>query len=224
MKGYQAALFDLDDTLLSRDNAVDKMFSIVLETCYEDAKHSSEKEMLEQFKRYDKRRYGKNDKVQVLDSFFDDFPPKYRLPRDYIQDFWNENSPHCFSIDQSTIDIINAIKMHVKVAIITNGSTQRQKAKITNTNLENCFDTIIISEEVGFRKPDKRIFDLALNKLNVQPEAALFLGDDIEKDIAGCQNAGMKGIWFNPQILKNDTEVKPYAEVNSVGGLLSYFT
>lgn len=114
--------------------------------------------------------------------------------------------------------------MQVKVAIITNGSTQRQKAKIINTNLNSCFDIIIISEEVGFSKPDKRIFELALNKLNVQPEAALFVGDDIEKDIGGCQNANIKGIWFNPHMIKNNTEIKPYAEINSFNRLLSYFT
>jgi putative hydrolase of the HAD superfamily len=77
---------------------------------------------------------------------------------------------------------------------------------------------------VGFSKPDKRIFELALNKLNVQPEAALFVGDDIEKDIGGCQNVNIKGIWFNPHMIKNDTEIKPYAEINSFDRLLSYFT
>ena len=75
-----------------------------------------------------------------------------------------------------------------------------------------------------FSKPDKRIFELALNKLNVQPEAAIFVGDDIEKDIDGCQNTYMKGIWFNPHMIKNDTEIKPYAEINSFDKLLSYFT
>lgn len=114
--------------------------------------------------------------------------------------------------------------MHVKVAIITNGSTQRQKAKIINTNLNSCFDKIIISEEVGFSKPDKRIFELALIELNVQPEDTLFVGDDLEKDIGGCQNANMKGVWFNPNMNKNDTEIKPYAEINSFDKLLDYFT
>ncbi len=44
----------------------------------------------------------------------------------------------------------------------------------------------------------------------MQPEAALFVGDDIEKDIGGCQNANIKGIWSNPHMIKNDTEIKPY--------------
>jgi putative hydrolase of the HAD superfamily len=183
MSGYQAMLFDLDDTLLNRDKAVDKMFLMILEKCYVDIKHSAKNEMLQKFKEYDNRGYGNSDKIKVLESFFDEFPPRNRLPRNDIQDFWNNNFPHCFSINQNTINIINTLKRHVKVAIITNGSTQRQKAKIVNTNLNSCFDIVIISEKVGFSKPDKRIFELALNKLNVQPEEALFVGDDIEKDI-----------------------------------------
>lgn len=217
-------IFDLDDTLLNRNKAVDKMFFIILEKCYENVKDSAKNEMLQKFKEYDNRRYGNGDKVKVLESFFDEFPPKYRLPRNYIQDFWDNTFPQCFSINQNTINIVNTIKMHVKVAIITNGSTQRQKAKIINTNLNSCFDKIIISEEVGFSKPDKRMFELALIKLNVQPEDTLFVGDDIEKDIGGCQNANIKGIWFNPHMIKNDTEIKPYAEINSFDRLLSYFT
>ncbi|RWS44658.1 HAD family hydrolase [Bacillus mycoides] len=216
-------LFDLDDTLLDRDKAVDKLFSIILEEFYGDVEqHAVKNAMLQKFKGYDKKSYGHSDKVKVLESFFNEFPPKFRLPSNYIQDFWNNNFPNCFSINQKTINIINTIKSHIKVGIITNGSTQRQKAKIINTNLNRYFDTIIISEEAGFSKPDKRIFELALNKLNVQSEDVLFVGDDLEKDIAGCQNANIKGIWFNPNMIKNNTDTKPYAEITSFDNLLSY--
>ena len=206
MSSYQAILFDLDDTLLDRDEAVNKMFFVILEKCYGEVIHTSE--MLKKFKEYDKKSYGYNDKTKVLESFFDDFPPKYRLPRNY---------------NQHTINIVNTVKRQAKVAIITNGSTERQKAKIINTNLNSYFEIIIISEETGFSKPDKHIFELALNKLNVQPEAALFVGDDIEKDIGGCQNANINGIWFNPHMIKNNTEIEPYAEIHSFDELLSYF-
>ncbi|MGE6343649.1 HAD family hydrolase [Bacillus mycoides] len=215
-------LFDLDDTLLDRDKAVDNLFLLVLEKCYEDVSDTVKNNMLQKFKEYDKREYGISDKTIVLESLFDEFAPKYRLPRNYIQDFWNENFPKCFSIDQNTILFLNHIKRHFKVGIITNGSTQRQKAKIINTGLNEYFDTIIISEEVGFSKPDKRIFELALNKLNVQSEDVLFVGDDLEKDIACCQNANIKGIWFNPNMIKNNTDTKPYAEITSFDNLLIY--
>ncbi|SCC33706.1 A0A023P6H9 (2-haloalkanoic acid dehalogenase) [Bacillus wiedmannii] len=222
MMGYKAMLFDLDDTLLDRDKAVDNLFLLVLEKCYEGVSDTVKNNMLQKFKEYDKREYGISDKTIVLESLFDEFAPKYRLPRDYIQDFWNLNFPKCFSIDQNTIHFLNHIKRHFKIGIITNGSTHRQKAKIINTNLNNYFDTIIISEEVGLSKPDKRIFELALNKLNVQPEDVLFIGDDLEKDIAGPQNANIKGVWFNPQRIKNTTQIQPYAEINTLDSLLSY--
>lgn len=216
-------IFDLDDTLLDREQAVENMFSILLANCYEDIMDVDKNEMLKKFKEYDKRSYGKNDKTKVLESFFNEFPTKYRLSRNKMLDFWNTNFPHCFSINQSTINIVNAIKMHVKVAIVTNGTTQRQKAKIRNTNLNSCFDKIIISEEVGFSKPDERIFQLALNELKVRPEDVLFVGDDLHKDIGGCQNINIKGIWFNPNTIKNFTDIKPYSEINSLEELLGYF-
>ncbi|MES5938919.1 MULTISPECIES: HAD-IA family hydrolase [unclassified Bacillus cereus group] len=217
-------LFDLDDTLLDRDKAVDNLFLLVLEKCYEDVSDTVKNNMLQKFKEYDKREYGISNKTIVLESLFDEFAPIYRLPHNYIQDFWNEKFPTCFSIDQNTIHFLNHIKSHFKIGIITNGSTHRQKAKIINTNLNNYFDTIIISEEVGLSKPDKRIFELALNKLNVQPEDVLFIGDDLEKDIAGPQNANINGVWFNPQKIKNTTEIQPYAEINTLDSLLSYVT
>ena len=220
MSRYKAVLFDLDDTLLDRNLAVDNLFFIILEKYYGEVKRAIQNEMLRKFKEYDKTSYGNNDKSKVLESLFLEFSPKYRLSHNDIQDFWNNHFPYCFSIDQNTINTVNAIKRQAHVAIITNGSTQRQKAKIMNTHLNNCFDLVIISEEAGLSKPDRRIFELALNRLNVQPEEALFVGDDLEKDIAGCQNANIKGIWFNPHRIKNETKIKPYAEIQSLDRLL----
>ncbi len=221
---YKAVLFDLDDTLLDRDDAVEKLFFIMLEKCYEDIGDSLKREMLQEFKDYDKRSYGQKDKTKVLEALFDSFPPKYRIPNNDILAFWNQHFPYCFSVNQDRLNILNRLKSQVKVAIITNGTIHRQKAKIRSTNLHHYFDTIIISDEVGISKPDKRIFELALNKINVQPEDTLFVGDDLERDISGCQTANIKGVWFNPLRIKNDTEIKPFAEIDSFDRLLSYFT
>ncbi|KAB8129010.1 HAD family hydrolase [Gracilibacillus oryzae] len=216
-------IFDLDDTLLDRDKAVENLFFLIIEKCYEEVYDSEKEAMMRAFKKYDRRSYGYGDKTEVLESFFDEFPAKFRLPREEIQDFWNNHFPYCFPVNQHTINLVNKIKEEVKVAIVTNGLTQRQKAKIRKTKLNDCFDIIITSEEAGFWKPDKRIFEIALSKLNVQPEEALYIGDDIEKDIAGCQNANIKGIWFNPHMSRNDTEISPYAEIDSLDRLLGYF-
>jgi len=62
------------------------------------------------------------------------------------------------------------------------------------------FDTIIISEEFGWRKPDKKIFDYALKQGNKNRSETLFIGDDLERDIKGAFNAGIDSIYIN---LKN---------------------
>lgn len=221
MSNFKAIYFDLDDTLLDRSKAVDKIFIIILEKCYGDINDEMKSKMLSSFKEYDKKNYGENDKRNVLESLFNEFPPKYRLPSNSIQEFWNKYFPQCFTVNQNIIDVINVIKKKAKVGIITNGSTKRQKAKIINAHLNNCFEEIFISEEVGFSKPDKRIFELALKQLNMVPEDVLFVGDDIEKDIGGCQKANMIGVWFNPQMIENKTEIKPDFEIDSLDELLN---
>ena len=57
----------------------------------------------------------------------------------------------------------------------------------------------------------------------MQPEDVLFVGDDLEKDIAP-QNVNIKGIWFNPHRITNKTEIKPYSEIDTFDSLLDYIT
>lgn len=217
-------LFDLDNTLLNRDEAVDKLFLRLVKMCYVDDEHAIKNEMRQKFREYDEKYFGKSDKTDVVASFFDDFPPQYGMPKHAIQAFWNHHFPQCFSVSEDTLTIIHRIKQQMKVGIITNGSVERQKAKISYTNLDRYFDTVIISEEVGWSKPDGRIFEIALKRLNVKPENTLFIGDDLVKDIDGCQQAHIKGIWFNPSMRKNDTDIQPYAEIHSLEHVFNFFT
>ncbi len=224
LNGFKAMLFDLDNTLLNRDEAVDRLFFKLVKLCYGDVDHTIKNEMRQKFREYDGKYFGQSDKTDVVASFFDEFPPQNGMPKQAIQDFWNHHFPQCFAVHQDTITIIHRIKQQVKVGIITNGSLERQKAKIAYTNLDRCFDMVIISEEVGWSKPDKRIFEMALKRLDVNPEETLFVGDDLEKDIGGCQQANIKGVWFNPSMRKNDTTFKPFAEIHSLESLVSYVT
>jgi putative hydrolase of the HAD superfamily len=57
------------------------------------------------------------------------------------------------------------------------------------------FDDLIFSAEVGFAKPDRRIFDRALDRLRVQPAEAIFI-DDVQGNVEAAQAIGMAGIRF----------------------------
>jgi putative hydrolase of the HAD superfamily len=82
-----------------------------------------------------------------------------------------------------------------KIIIITNETTFSQVQKIEAIDPEGqLFDQIITSEEVGVEKPDTRIFNYALKKINCSPEQVTFIGDSFVNDIQPAINLGMKAI------------------------------
>jgi len=84
-------------------------------------------------------------------------------------------------------------KKGMRLAVISN-AFPNQRQKLRGLDIEGYFEDIILSSEVGFPKPDRRIFEVALAKLGVAPEESLYVGDSYEKDIIGAKNAGMKTV------------------------------
>lgn len=84
-----------------------------------------------------------------------------------------------------------------RVAIVSNGSGAVQRAKLARAGLLPHLppDAIFISGERGFAKPDPRLFALALAWAGVPPGAALHVGDDPERDVAGAARAGVRACW-----------------------------
>lgn len=60
----------------------------------------------------------------------------------------------------------------------------------------NHFEFIIATSEYMFRKPNPRIFNLALEKANLSPEDAWYIGDNLQADIQGSRNAGLHPVWY----------------------------
>lgn len=86
------------------------------------------------------------------------------------------------------------------LGVITNGMTRRQRRKYTALRFDSHIrpDLFLPSEAVGYDKPDRRIFRHALKLAGVAPEEAVMVGDWLAVDVLGAQDAGMRGIWFNP--------------------------
>jgi putative hydrolase of the HAD superfamily len=103
--------------------------------------------------------------------------------------------------------------------ILTNGFSEIQQLKINSSNLGNYFCEIIDSESCGYLKPDKKIFDYTLNKINAQHKECIMIGDDLEADIIGAKNAGIDHIFFNPD--KKIHEEKVTHEITCLSELLN---
>jgi len=83
-----------------------------------------------------------------------------------------------------------------RTAIIANANSADARNIIATCGLENYFDVIVISGEVGIEKPDKQIFQVALKRLGVEAGNAVMVGNRIDADIVGANRVGMKSVWF----------------------------
>jgi len=86
-----------------------------------------------------------------------------------------------------------------KLGIITNTVTSREehvRMALRRIDVEKYFDVIVTSVDVGFNKPDERIFSTALKALKVKPEEAVMVGNRISVDILGGNRMGMKTILY----------------------------
>jgi FMN phosphatase YigB (HAD superfamily) len=101
------------------------------------------------------------------------------------------------NVIEGAFEILKAMrKGGCKVAMIANADSTSARNIIKATNLEDYFDVIVISEEVGIEKPDRRIFQLALDKLGVKAENVVMVGNRIDADIVGANRMDMKSVWF----------------------------
>jgi HAD superfamily (subfamily IA) hydrolase, TIGR02254 len=106
-----------------------------------------------------------------------------------------------------TLDVLTYLKRNYTLHIITNGFSEVQYIKMNRSGLDPFFSNVITSEEAGFQKPDPKVFNYALVKARAVAKHSIMVGDDLETDILGAQNVGMKQVYFNPKKTPHTTPV-----------------
>lgn len=110
------------------------------------------------------------------------------------------DSPTKTSLMPNTMEVMEYLrKRGYRMLIITNGFNEVQWIKLKACGLEQYFDLMLTSENVGHQKPDVRIFEQALREAGCKPSRALMVGDDFEVDIVGARNAGIDQVFYTPQ-------------------------
>ena len=97
-------------------------------------------------------------------------------------------------IDRNLVDFLRGLRETLKVGLISN-AWSGLRPWIVSHNFEDAFDVMVISAEVGIMKPDPRIFQYALEQLDVAPAEAVFVDDFIE-NVEGARAFGMHAIHF----------------------------
>ncbi|BAX55015.1 pyrimidine 5'-nucleotidase [Photobacterium damselae] len=219
---YQWILFDADETLFHFDafKGLQLMFS----------RHDivfTEDDFLE-YQQLNKPLWinyqeGKITASELKTQRFQLWSAKSGLSTDQLnRDFLNAMADICTLLPHAK-ELIDSLKGRVKLGIITNGFTDLQQIRLEKTGLDDAFDLLVISEQVGYPKPAKEIFDYALKHMGqAEPNHVLMVGDNIDTDILGGINAGMETCWLNVDGKIQPNHIKPSVCVQNLLELEQY--
>jgi putative hydrolase of the HAD superfamily len=98
-------------------------------------------------------------------------------------------------LDQELIAYIRALRSRFKTALLSNATVRLVSTLRDEWHIEDCFDVIVISAQVGLMKPDPAIFRLTLERLNVTPRQAVFI-DDMPENVSAAMALGLHAIRF----------------------------
>ena len=146
--------------------------------------------------------------LTLLEFGIDDLILATHIAEDYVT-----LSPQKTILFPYSHEALSYLKNRYSLHIITNGFEELQHQKLDVCGLRKYFTTVTTSEEAGVKKPENRIFELAMKKAGALPGNSLMIGDDLEVDMAGASGIGMAALFFNPD--KQDHDHKLDHEVHS---------
>lgn len=216
-------VFDVDDTLYEQiapfENAYKSLFDMdidmekfyILSRYYSDVKFEASRNgdmTMDEYHIYRIQEAAKDLGVYLTGE------QALSMQREYKK---NQQKLQMSNITKSILEL--AKENNVKLGIITNGPSEHQWSKITALGVESWInrENIIVSGDYGINKPDDRIFEIMKEKLQLPNDSLYYIGDSIENDVVGANNAGWKSIWINryKQKLPKEVDIYKIAENNN---------
>ncbi|MBQ7897252.1 MAG: YjjG family noncanonical pyrimidine nucleotidase [Clostridia bacterium] len=220
IKTYKYLLWDIDGTVLnflaSERYAIRTLFKKYnLGECSD--------EMLKTYsqinsKYWQKLETGELTKPEILvgrfSEFFEIIGADVTVVEDFNRDYQVTLGDHIEFVDNA-LEILLSQKGKYIIAAVTNGTKVAQEKKLRLSGLDEIFDYIFISENVGAEKPNEEFFDYVFEKMKIKDrKEVLIIGDSLTSDIKGGAIAGIDACWFNPLHEKNTLNVPVTYEID----------
>jgi len=228
MMKYKWLLFDADNTLFDYDKAEAKALErtfhqtdVDYEASYAYLYRQINKKIwleLEQG-RITKERLRLKRFELLFDSINKDVDPEN------FSTLYLRNLAGSSELMDGALETVRDLFRKARLVIVTNGLKEVQRSRFLRSEIREYFIDIIISEEIGVSKPDKRFFDIIFTRVgNPRKEEVLIIGDSLSLDIKGGNDYGIDTCWFNPKQLSNHLHEEATYEIralNEIAGLLT---
>ena len=203
----KAVLFDLDDTLYDHLHsaktgllALGKRYPVMLEIPireledrYSHALETVHKRLL--IGELNQQQARTRRMQQLFESFGIQVPDDqaYAEYRQFRRDY--DTACRCVSGAEWLLNRLQEIGL--RLAVVTNNLVSEQFPKLQQLGIQDYFDVVTVSEEVGVAKPALRIFEVTLDRLGVAASQVVMVGDSLSSDVAGARLAGIRTVWLN---------------------------
>ncbi|AJY76185.1 HAD family hydrolase [Paenibacillus beijingensis] len=217
MEDIKAVIFDLDNTILDRTSTFRNFTNTFLKTYFD---HLELKQYI-----FDRIIFldqdGYKDKQELFSELLEELPWKVTPLKTELLDFYSTEYVKNAVLMEHAREVVQHLRTKYKTGLITNGKTFIQYGKIDQLGMRSDFDLIIVSEEAGVKKPDPRIFEMALMELELRPEQCIYIGDHPVNDIEGAAKIGMETIWIKVnQPWKDGLTAKPLHTIERLSTLM----
>ena len=193
IKNITAVVFDLDGTLLNRQLSLKNFIIGQYQRFFNDFQPVSLPDYSRRFITLDNDGYVSKDVVyqQLLQEFEITTVTWHQLLDDYLVSFRH----HCLAYPDTTVMLNTLKKQGYLIGLISNGPSDFQRTTLDALGIADSFDFILISEDIGIKKPDPFIFNYFLEKCALDAHATVYIGDHPVNDVFGAQQVGMNVIW-----------------------------
>src|SRR5690606_268839 len=97
-----------------------------------------------------------------------------------------------------TKEVLERLQGRYRLAVITNGVGEQQRARLEAAGLEPYFDVVVAATDIDAGKPDPAVFQHTLDLLGARPGEAWHIGDSLTADVVGARSAGLEAaVWLN---------------------------
>jgi putative hydrolase of the HAD superfamily len=216
----RAVVFDLDETLTDRGRSIDRFVPVFVQRFGGELARCDVEEICRSIRDGDGGGYATREALgAVLQTRL---PWKSTPTLENLVAFWREQFPRCNVEREGVTPTLRRLaEMGLKLGVVSNGMVLSQYAKLEAIGIRSLFSAILISEEVGIKKPDPRIFRMALERLGVPANEAVFVGDHPMLDAAAARNVGMRAIWLNARAEAMPPEIARVEMISSIEQVLS---
>lgn len=110
-------------------------------------------------------------------------------------------------------------RLDLRLGVVTNGIDRVQRTRLRASDLMDAFSVVVTSERAGFTKPDPRIIEIALKRLRVRPDEAIYVGDDPHVDGLAANRASVPFVWFNPGSAPPAADIAVHCQLTNLAQL-----